>query len=100
MPRRVVCITLLDASSPCVLISVHPALLCPNCWGRRLDDFSLCDHKGDCPYMQNALFEVGAEVMCPTPHWAMGWVCHTHEPFKSDGEMANGNFTVASDFEA
>ena len=50
--------------------------------------------------MQNALFEVGAEVMCPTPHWAMGWVCHTHEPFKSDGEMANGNFTVASDFEA
>lgn len=59
-----------------------------------LDDFSLCDHKGDCPYMQNALFEVGAEVMCPTPHWAMGWVCHTHEPFKSDGEAANGNFTA------
>lgn len=63
-----------------------------------LDDYSLCDAKGSCPHMQDELFDVGATLMCPTSHWAMGWVCHTLEPFKSAVDLANTNYTAYANY--
>eukprot|EP00040_Diaphanoeca_grandis_P027016 m.152721 g.152721 ORF g.152721 m.152721 type:complete len:503 (+) comp30812_c0_seq1:359-1867(+) len=63
-----------------------------------LDDFSLCNHKGDCPYLQNELFAHGAVVACTDPHWAHGWTCSKEDLLTQMQLGENENYTKISNY--
>jgi len=63
-----------------------------------LDDFSLCNHKGDCPYMQNELFKHGAVVACNDPHWALGWTCRKEKIIEELEKEAHPSYTQVTHY--